>query len=386
MTAIFQTNSVRHSFASPGALMLFAVFSTQAAAVQDVMLQSIGGKIVTGLVDDQSGTGTLGTRVYGRHFQLVSGTFRASNPGFFGLRTGDPGIPSGAAGFPANHDVNFDLLPMTNEDVSSNLFYWDGSDMNGGGVNTSDVNFVVPPAGVYWEQRDDNFSPYTANGSDQLVPGGLIDRSSTDIWADGIDSGTIHAHLAMLVNDSDGNSATQPPAGIYMIAWQARSAGFETSDPFFFVMRSPTISDAVRDIAVDWVEANIEMLTSPPGLPGDYNDDGSVDAADYIVWRKTFGQIGEELPADGDGSGEIDDGDLTVWKANFGNTQSLGRASSTAVPEAGTWPIIAAGLIGMAMIKNRRGNRPIRIAIRRPTVILDERVPICRRMERKGSL
>jgi hypothetical protein len=171
-----------------------------------------------------------------------------------------------------------------------------------------------------------------------------------------------------------------------MISWQARSMGFETSDPFFFVMRSPTISDAVRDVAVDWVEANIDMLVSPPGLPGDYNDDGSVDAADYVVWRKTLGQIGEDLPADGDGSGQIDSGDFTVWKANFGNTLSPGGASSTAVPEAGIWPIVTAGVFGIALMRNRRVNRSIRLAIRGPIVILDERVIICRRMERKGSL
>jgi hypothetical protein len=346
MATILQINSVRHAFGLPTALLLSAVLFTNAAAVQDVMLQTMGDKIITGIIDDQSGVGTLGTRVYGRHFQLVSGTFRASNPGFFGLRTGDPGIPSGADGFPANHDVNFDLLPMTNEDVSSNLFYWDGSDANGGGIDLSDVSFVVPAAGVSWTQFDDTFSPYTVNGTDQLVPGGLIDRSSADIWADGIDSGMIHAHLAMLVNDSD--NSTTPPEGIYLISWQARSMSFVTSAPFFFVMRSPTISDAVRDVAVDWVEANIEMLVSPPGLPGDYNDDGSVDAADYVVWRHSLHLSGPDLAADGDASGTVDVVDYELWRANFGQTVGVGTGSGSnaAVPEPAFMLLIfaAAGL------------------------------------------
>jgi hypothetical protein len=354
MTTILKFNSVRHEFVLLAALLLLAVLSTNAAAVQDVMLQTMGGKIVTGLIDDQSGVGTLGTRVYGRHFLLVSGTFRASNPGFFGLRTGDPGIPSAAEGFPANHDVNFDLLPMTNEDVSSNLFFWDGSDANGGGIDLSDVNFVVPTAGVSWTQFDDTFSPYIVNGTDQLVPGGLTDRSSADIWADGIDSGTIHAHLAMLVNDSDNSSSTTPPEGIYLISWQARSMGFEASDAFFFVMRSPTISDAVRDAAVDWVEDNIEMLISPPGLPGDYNDDGSVDAADYVVWRHSFGQTGLDLAADGDASGTVDTGDYELWRANFGQPADIGATLGSAVPEPST---IVTGLTAMIVMRIRRNVR-----------------------------
>ncbi len=366
---------VSHAFVLLNVLLFVAVFPTNAAAAQDVMLQTMGGKIVTGLVDDQSGVGTLGSRVYGRHFQLVSGSFRASNPGFFGLRTGDPSIPTGAEGFPANHDVHFDLLPMTNEQVSSNLFYWDGSDANGGGVDLSDVNFVVPSAGVFWEQRDDNFIPYTVYGTDQLVPGGLIDRSSADIWDDGIDSGAIHAHLAMLVNDSDGNSGTDPPAGIYMIAWQARSLGFETSDPFFFVLRTPTISDAVRDVAVDWVEANIEMLTSPPGLTGDYNGDGSVDAADYIVWRATFGLIGENLPADGDHSGEIDACDYLVWAENFGATDAMGTGArfQAAVPEPSTQLMLMLGLAGVVATASSRRILPRRSQFVPDRSILQER-------------
>jgi hypothetical protein len=357
MTTIFQIKSALHASVLPAALLLSAVMSTNAAAVEDVMLQTMGGKIVTGLVDDQTGVGTLGTRVYGRQFQLVSGSFRASNPGFFGLRTADPRMPSGAAGFSANHDLSFDLLPMTNTDLSSNLFYWDGSDANGGEVDISDVNFVVPTAGVSWTQFDDNFSPYTVNATNQLVPGGLIDRTSTDIWADGIDSGTFHSHLAMLVNDSDGNSSTTPPAGIYLISWQARSMGFEASDPFFFVMRSPTISDAVRDVAVDWVEDNIEMLVSPIGLPGDYNDDGSVDAADYVVWRNSFGQTGPDLVADGDASGTVDTRDYELWRANFGQPAGIGATVGSAVPLSAAVPepsTIVTCLMAMIVMRIRR--------------------------------
>jgi hypothetical protein len=342
MNTNFTMSFVRRSIVLLGALMTAAVFSADAGALQDAMLQTMAGKIVTGIVNDQTGAGTLGTRVYGGQFSLVNGTFRASNPGFYGLRTGDPLIPSGAAGFPANHDVNFDLLPMSIEEVSSNLFYWDGSDANGGGVDLSDVNFVVPQ-GIYWEQRDDNFIPYTVYGTDELVTGGLIDRSSADVWPDGIDSGSIHAHLAMLVNDSDGNSSTPPPAGIYMISWQARSVGFATSDPFFFVLRSPTITDPIRDIAVDWVEQHLNV-------PGDYNGDGTVNAADYVVWRK-----GGPLANEVDTPGTVNQADYTEWRVRFGNTGIAvggglaggGRVES-AVPEPATFAILWIAAISLS--------------------------------------
>jgi autotransporter-associated beta strand protein len=53
-------------------------------------------------------------------------------------------------------------------------------------------------------------------------------------------------------------------------------------------------------------------------LAGDYNQDDAVDAADYIVYRTTFGQTGTGLAADGDGSGTIDSADHAAWKQNFG--------------------------------------------------------------------
>jgi hypothetical protein len=52
---------------------------------------------------------------------------------------------------------------------------------------------------------------------------------------------------------------------------------------------------------------------------GDYNGDGNVDAADYVVWRKTQGST-TELAADGNGDGKVDEADLDIWKASVGHS------------------------------------------------------------------
>ncbi|MCA9260542.1 MAG: hypothetical protein KDA61_15120, partial [Planctomycetales bacterium] len=49
-------------------------------------------------------------------------------------------------------------------------------------------------------------------------------------------------------------------------------------------------------------------------LLGDYNGNGSVDAADYTIWKDSFGQSGQDLAADGNGNGVIDAADYTIWK------------------------------------------------------------------------
>lgn len=59
-----------------------------------------------------------------------------------------------------------------------------------------------------------------------------------------------------------------------------------------------------------------------PDLPGDFNFDGSVDAADYVVWRKNPSAFG------GDPAG------YNTWRSNFGRTFGSGLAAGeNPVPE-----------------------------------------------------
>jgi T5SS/PEP-CTERM-associated repeat protein len=99
---------------------------------------------------------------------------------------------------------------------------------------------------------------------------------------------------------------------------------------------SPT---APLPTGLEWdvvIGAGSVVLSVISDLEGDYNGDGSVDAADYTVWRDTLGS-GSELAADGNGNQRVDAGDHAVWKANFGSTLGSGSAQSLqAVPEPAT--------------------------------------------------
>jgi len=75
------------------------------------------------------------------------------------------------------------------------------------------------------------------------------------------------------------------------------------------------------------------ISTAPPGgVPGDYNNNGTVDAADYTLWQDTLGQnVTAGTGADGVPDGIISGLDYTFWKTRFGNTSGTG--STSAVPE-----------------------------------------------------
>lgn len=57
-------------------------------------------------------------------------------------------------------------------------------------------------------------------------------------------------------------------------------------------------------------------------IPGDYNLDGSVDAADQVICKKTQGST-TDLHADGNHDGRVDQADLDLWRANFGKTAKI---------------------------------------------------------------
>jgi hypothetical protein len=87
--------------------------------------------------------------------------------------------------------------------------------------------------------------------------------------------------------------------------------------------------------------ANSVDLKVVAKLPGDFNDDGFVDAADYTLWRDNLGST-TNLPNDST-PGTVTAADYDVWKNNFGS--SLPTISTTiAVPEpASTWLLVVAG-------------------------------------------
>ena len=65
-------------------------------------------------------------------------------------------------------------------------------------------------------------------------------------------------------------------------------------------------------------------------LPGDFNNDGVVDAADYNLWQDNLGNADESaINHNGDGLNGISRDDYDVWVNNFGNTAAATTAQAS---------------------------------------------------------
>jgi hypothetical protein len=132
-------------------------------------------------------------------------------------------------------------------------------------------------------------------------------------------------------------------------------SGFANTGNVFTSVGSSTAHGTISEAAVGTIiRTNLTASTLP-----DYNDNGLVDAADYVLWRDTSGQQGAGLAADGNNDGRVDQADYDLWRASFG--AGVGAASAAAltaanlaVPEPNTVLLFTLG-IALVCGRARRG-------------------------------
>ncbi|MEM6331555.1 MAG: hypothetical protein AAF790_15090, partial [Planctomycetota bacterium] len=93
-------------------------------------------------------------------------------------------------------------------------------------------------------------------------------------------------------------------------------------------------------------------------LTGDFNADGTVDGADYALWRNNLGGPGATLQNRPEGSsGVVGEADLAAWQANFGKTTVAPSAGAVAAAPEPAAACCLAVLLGVVAGWSRRGVR-----------------------------
>jgi hypothetical protein len=87
------------------------------------------------------------------------------------------------------------------------------------------------------------------------------------------------------------------------------------------------------------------------GVDGDYNDDGVVDAADYVMWRKHNG-TNTDLPNDPNPV-PIDNDQYNTWRSQFGES-GPGAGGESAVPEPASCAPLFAYFLAAASVRRCR--------------------------------
>jgi DNA-binding beta-propeller fold protein YncE len=156
-----------------------------------------------------------------------------------------------------------------------------------------------------------------------------------------------HRNNRVQVFDSLGN---------YQFQFGSEGSGNGEFDSPWGIDVDDTGSIYVSDEGNDRVQ--VWQIVPEPSPPGDYNYDGTVDAADYTIYRDNLGST-TDLRADGTGPGGVPDGivdqlDYDFWVANFGNTSGSGSLSDATVPEPATALLIIMASVAVCLRRRSR--------------------------------
>ena len=104
-------------------------------------------------------------------------------------------------------------------------------------------------------------------------------------------------------------------------------------------------------------QLEIDYTILPGGVPGDYNGNGVVDMADYVLWRN-----GGPLQNEVDSPDTVNAGDYTVWRSLFGTTASSGSLSGTSssVPEPCSIALFCMAILWGGFTRARRNRRCVK--------------------------
>jgi hypothetical protein len=253
------------------------------------------GQVWFGADDEHSPDTRVSFTINNGHMDLTGGTIPQSNSTL--------SVDADLAIF---YDYSESLMRPKNEEWEINF--------------TGPGSITVDSAGIN-VYRQDEFGVWT--GGDPV--------SYQDLWTQGI----------LKANGLSGVTGVTVPSGINDNNRMRVAADF---NEFFTVTGTPGTDNYILTSLIEGVTV--------PGVTGDFNGNGVVDAADYVLWRNGGPLENEGGITPGASTPE----DYTTWRANFGKSAPGGGsalAAAAAVPEPATCLMLLALLVPALLRRSR---------------------------------
>ncbi len=194
-----------------------------------------------------------------------------------------------------------------------------------------------------------------ADGTGQDVTGAGFSPDTTYMFVGKISGNGYGANTLQASWFANGSSVGKFTDAAF--PWMLTANSSAAFNPLLTQVRFSSLFEANYTVSNLWIGDAEAFFPLPAPSTGDFDGNGTVDAADFVMWRTTLGQTGTGLRADGNGNGIVDTDDLLVWRARFGQTTGSGAGFDViAVPEPTTLLLLTSAL---AFLISSTGRRPV---------------------------
>jgi archaellum component FlaF (FlaF/FlaG flagellin family) len=264
---------------------------------------------------------------------VVGNTGLAANASMDGIgfaTTPDGGISNDWRVYP----ISGTIVPSATTLPSSTTFVYNAANVNSATANQN--------TNTYYTTTVTTLAPHTAPAAQQAIATAEYGSDASPVMAGSTQAGSFGFAWHKVVITKNGTTVSWDvddfPIATYTITTGTlggANIALGESDVNTSTARHPSLLFTVFD--------NLTVTDLPPAAQlGDFNNNGTVDAGDYDIWRKND-IANAALPNDGGALTQPDR--YTVWRSHFGAPPGAGSSlSGVAVPEPSSLMLLVFGI------------------------------------------